>query len=62
MKRMGVPEKSRGAPSALPGAPLDADHARRPADPPAVPVKFWKGVAVGLCLTLAIVYGVYRLL
>ena len=62
MKRTGVPEKSQDAPSALPSAPLDAEHAGRPADPPAVPAKFWKGVAVGLGLTFAIVYGAYRLL
>jgi hypothetical protein len=62
MKRTGVPEESHDAASALPGASLEADHARRPADPPAVPVKFWKGVAFGLFLTFAIVYGAYRLL
>lgn len=62
MKRVGVPETSQDAPSALPSAPLDAEHSRGSADPPAVPAKFWKGVAFGLCLTFAIVYGVYRLL
>jgi len=62
MKRIGVPEKSQDAPSALRSPHVDANHARRPADPPAVPAKFWKGVAVGLGLTFAIVYGAYRLL
>ena len=62
MKRMGVPETSHDAPpSTLPGAPLDAERAEA-ANPPAVPAKFWKGVAFGLCLTFAIAYCVYRLL
>ena len=62
MKRVGVPEKPQDAsPSALPGAPRNGEHAN-PASPPAVPAKFWKGVAFGLCLTFAIVYAVYRLL
>ena len=62
MKRVGVPEKPQDAsPRALPVAPLKGEHAR-PAHPPTVPAKFWKGVAFGLGLTFAIVYAVYRLL
>ena len=33
-----------------------------PAYPPAVPPRFWKGVALGLCLTAAIAHGVLALL
>ena len=62
MKRVGVPESTQDAASRVPGAPPHPEHARRPAHPPVVPARFWKGVVFGLCLTFAIAYGVYRLL
>jgi|EndMetStandDraft_4_1072995.scaffolds.fasta_scaffold996219_2 hypothetical protein len=62
MKRVGVPESTQDAASRLPGAPPNPEHATPPAHPPAVPARFWKGVVVGLGLTFAIAYGVYRLL
>ena len=61
MKRIGNHGDEHKSSIAGPEATPRLVRAAR-ANPPAVPARLWKGVAICLCLTAAIAYGVITIL